>query len=101
MPLIEEVHTDSGGTYGARRTPRALRRKGVDVARCTIERLMAELGLEGVIRGRRRRTAVPEPAAPRPPVDRDFTAERPDQLWVADMTTPTGLRTSAPQRRLT
>ncbi|MCX4741893.1 IS3 family transposase [Streptomyces antibioticus] len=88
MPLIEEVHAESGGTYGARRITRALRRKGHGVARCTVERLMAELGLEGVIRGRRRRTTIPEPSAPRPPdlVDRDFTASRPDQLWVADMT---------------
>ncbi|MFD3851780.1 IS3 family transposase [Streptomyces microflavus] len=88
MPLIEEIHAEPGGTYGARRITRALRRKGVVVARCTVERLMAELGLEGVIRGRRRRTTVPEPSAPRPPdlVDRDFTASRPDQLWVADMT---------------
>ncbi|MFJ7063624.1 IS3 family transposase [Streptomyces microflavus] len=88
MPLIEEIHAESGGTYGARRITRALRRKGVVVARCTVERLMAELGLEGVIRGRRRRTTVPEPSAPRPPdlVDRDFTASQPDQLWVADMT---------------
>jgi helix-turn-helix protein/integrase-like protein len=88
MPLIEQVHAESGGTYGARRITRALRRKGQEVARCTVERLMGELGLEGVIRGRRRRTTVPEPSAPRPPdlVDRDFTASRPDQLWVADMT---------------
>ncbi|MBX7553535.1 hypothetical protein [Streptomyces sp. NPDC048665] len=59
------------------------------MARCTVERLMAELGLESVIRGRRRRTTVPESMAPRPPdlVDRDFTASRPDQLWVADMST--------------
>ncbi|MGW6026584.1 IS3 family transposase [Streptomyces sp. NPDC055099] len=88
MPLTEQVHAESGGTYGVRRITRALRRKGVHVARCTVERLMAELGLEGVIRGQRRRTTVPEPSAPRPPdlVDRDFTASRPDQLWVADMT---------------
>jgi transposase InsO family protein len=88
IPLIEEVHSESGGTYGARRITRALGRKGVEVARCTVEQLMAELDLEGVIRGRRRRTTVPEPSAPRPPdlVDRDFTALRPDQLWVADMT---------------
>jgi transposase InsO family protein len=88
MPVIEEIHSESGGTYGARRITRALRRKGVEVARCTVERLMAELGLEGVIRGRRRRTTIPEPSAPRPPdlVDRNFTAARPDQLWVADMT---------------
>ncbi|MFJ2899736.1 IS3 family transposase [Streptomyces sp. NPDC087218] len=88
MPLIEEVHAESGGTYGARRITRALRRKGHGEARCTVERLMAELDLEGVIRGRRRRTTIPEPSAPRPPdlVDRDSTASRPDQLWVADMT---------------
>ncbi|WP_409467311.1 IS3 family transposase [Streptomyces sp. HC307] len=75
MRLIEQVHGESGGTYGARRITRALRRKGVQVARCTVERLMAELGLEGVIRGQRRRTTVPEPSAPRPPdlVDRDFS----------------------------
>ncbi|WP_373429906.1 DDE-type integrase/transposase/recombinase [Streptomyces sp. V1I1] len=48
----------------------------------------AELDIEGVIRGRRRRTTIPEPSAPRPPdlVDRDFTASRPDQLWIADVT---------------
>ncbi|MFJ5157330.1 IS3 family transposase [Streptomyces sp. NPDC088353] len=88
MPLIQQVHAESGGTYGARRITRALRRKAIVVARCTVERLMGELGLEGVIRGQRRRTTVPEPSAPRPPdlVDRDFTASRPDQLWVADMT---------------
>ncbi|MFP1628971.1 IS3 family transposase [Streptomyces sp. 5K101] len=85
--VIELVHAESGGTYGAGRITRALRRKGVDVARCTVERLLAELGLEGVIRGQRRRTTVAEPSAPRPPgvLDRDFTATRPDQLWVADM----------------
>ncbi|WP_159402032.1 IS3 family transposase, partial [Streptomyces hygroscopicus] len=58
MPLIEQVHAESGGTYGARRITRALRRKGHEVARCTVERLMAELGIEGVIRGRRRRTTI-------------------------------------------
>lgn len=88
MPLIQQVHAESGGTYGAPRITRAPRRKGIDVARCTVERLMVKLGLEGVIRGQRRRTTVPEPSVPRPTdlVDRDFTASRPDQLWVADMT---------------
>ncbi|WEH16487.1 IS3 family transposase [Streptomyces sp. VNUA24] len=88
MPLIEQVHAESGGTFGVRRITHALRRKGVFVARCTVERLMCAVGLEGVIRGQRRRTTVPEPAAPRPPdlVDRVFTAPRPDQLLVADMT---------------
>ncbi|MFD5655873.1 IS3 family transposase [Streptomyces hirsutus] len=64
MPLIEQVHAGSGGTCGTRRITHTLRRKGVDVARCTVERLMTELGPEGVIRGQRRRTTVPEPSAP-------------------------------------
>ncbi|MGW2133530.1 IS3 family transposase [Streptomyces coelicoflavus] len=51
MPVMEEIHAESDGAYGARRITRALRRKGVDVARCTVERLMDELGREGVIRG--------------------------------------------------
>ncbi|GGW79580.1 IS3 family transposase [Streptomyces griseoloalbus] len=50
MPLIEQVHADSGGTYGVRRITRALRRKGVHVARCTVERLMAELALVAYVR---------------------------------------------------
>ncbi|MFF4568003.1 IS3 family transposase [Streptomyces sp. NPDC001435] len=88
LRLIVQVHDESGATYGARRITRALRRKGIEVARCTVERLMAELGIEGVIRGQRRRTTIAEPTAPRPPdlVDRKFTADRPDQLWVADLT---------------
>jgi putative transposase len=58
------------------------------VARCTVERLMGELGLEGVRRGKVRRTTTPDQAAPRPAdlVERDFSASRPNQLWVADLT---------------
>lgn len=85
---IRAIHVISGETYGARRIHRQLRREGVITARCTVERLMREDGLEGVIRGQRRRTTVPEPAAPRPPdlVNRRFAASRPNQLWVADLT---------------
>jgi putative transposase len=85
---IRAIHMTSGETYGARRIHRQLRREGVITARCTVERLMREDGLEGVIRGQRRRTTVPEPAAPRPPdlVNRRFAASRPNQLWVADLT---------------
>ncbi|MGX4694682.1 IS3 family transposase [Streptomyces sp. JNUCC 63] len=88
IPLVTAVWEDSGRTYGARRVTRALVRAGHQVARCTVERLMRELGIEGVIRGRRRRTTVPEPSAPRPPdlVNRRFAAERPNQLWLADLT---------------
>jgi transposase InsO family protein len=66
---------------------RQLHREGIAVARCTVERLMGELGLEGVRRGKPRRTTTPDAAAPRPAdlVDRDFSAQRPNQLWVADL----------------
>jgi transposase InsO family protein len=82
------VHSASGETYGAGRIHRQLRREGVTPARCTVERLMRANGMEGVIRGRRLRTTVPEPAAVRPPdlVNRCFAAARPNQLWVADLT---------------
>ncbi len=88
IPLVTAAWEDSGRTYGARRVTRALVRAGHAVARCTVERLMRELGIEGVIRGQRRRTTVPEPTAPRPPdlVNRRFTAEHPNQLWLADLT---------------
>jgi transposase InsO family protein len=74
--------------YGARKVWRQLRREQVPVARCTVERLMRADGLRGVVRGRRVRTTIPEVAAERPLdlVHRQFTAERPNQLWVADFT---------------
>jgi len=67
---------------------RQLRREGIVVARCTVERLMRELGLQGVRRGKARRTTTPEQATPRPAdlVERDFSAARPNQPWVADLT---------------
>jgi putative transposase len=85
---IRRVHEDNFGVYGARKVWRQLHREGISVARCTVERLMGELGLQGVRRGKPRRTTTPDPAAPRPAdlVDRDFTATRPNQLWVADLT---------------
>ncbi|MGY3062955.1 transposase InsO family protein [Streptomyces sp. TE3672] len=85
---IRRVHDASSETYGARRIHRQLRREGITTARCAIERLMREDGLEGVIRGQRRRTTNPEPTAPSPPdlVNRRFTASRPNQLWVAGLT---------------
>ncbi|MEU1301276.1 IS3 family transposase [Streptomyces shenzhenensis] len=94
VPVCRVLELSPSTYFARRKRPKSARRitrvccaKGVDVARSTVERLMAELGLEGVIRGQRRRTTVPEPSAPRPPdlVDRDFTASRPDQLWVVDM----------------
>lgn len=74
--------------YGARKVWLALNRENVVVARCTVERLMRELGLEGVRRGKKPRTTIPDEAAARPAdlVDRHFAAPAPDRLWVADFT---------------
>jgi putative transposase len=85
---IARVHAEHFGVYGARKVWRQLHREQIAVARCTVERLMGELGLEGVRRGKPRRTTTPDAAAPRPAdlVDRDFAAQRPNQLWVADLT---------------
>jgi putative transposase len=85
---IARVHAEHFGVYGARKVWRQLHREGVAVARCTVERLMGELGLQGVRRGKTRRTTTPDQAAGRPAdlVARDFSASRPNQLWVADLT---------------
>jgi putative transposase len=85
---IRRVHAEHFGVYGARKVWRQLHREGIAVARCTVERLMRELGLEGVRRGKGRRTTTPDAAAARPAdlVERDFSAARPNQLWVADLT---------------
>jgi transposase InsO family protein len=85
---IARVHRDNFGVYGARKVWRQLGREGITVARCTVERLMRELGLEGVRRGKAHKTTMADPAAARPGdlVERDFSAIRPNQLWVADLT---------------
>lgn len=74
--------------YGAEKVWRQLNREGVAVARCTVERLMRQLGLQGVRRGKAVRTTIPDPKAPCPldRVNRQFRAERPNQLWVSDFT---------------
>ena len=85
---IVRVFETNRGVYGARKIWRALRREGIEVARCTVERLMGELGIVGVVRGKPRRTTSADEAAARPAdlVDRQFAASRPNQLWVADIT---------------
>jgi putative transposase len=85
---IARVHQDNYGVYGARKVWLALNREGVPVARCTVERLMRQLGLTGARRGKRRRTTVADPAAARPAdlVGRRFSPPAPDRLWVADFT---------------
>ena len=85
---IARVHAANYGVYGARKVWLALNRDGISVARCTVERLMGELGLAGARRGSRRRTTIADPAAARPAdlVQRRFSPARPDAVWVADFT---------------
>jgi len=85
---IERVWHENRRLYGARKVWRQLRREGIEVARCTVERLMGRLGLAGAVRGRKSRTTIPAEAVARPAdlVRRDFRATRPNQLWVADLT---------------
>jgi transposase InsO family protein len=74
--------------YGVRKVWKQLRREGFDVARCTVARLMREMGLQGAVRGKRFKTTISDDLSARPLdlVDRDFTASRPNQLWVSDLT---------------
>jgi putative transposase len=82
------VHAENFGVYGARKVWLALNREGIPVARCTVERLMRELGLAGARRGRRVRTTQIDAASPRPAdlVRRRFNPPAPDRTWVADFT---------------
>jgi putative transposase len=88
LDRIRTVHEANFSVYGARKVWWQLRREGVDVARCTVERLMATDGLQGAIRGKKRRTTIPDGQAPRARdlVDRDFKASAPNRLWVLDFT---------------
>ena len=85
---IHRVWTENFQVYGARKVWRQLNREGIAVARCTVERLMRDMGLQGVVRGRRCRTTTGADTTDRPldRVNRQFTASRPNQLWVADIT---------------
>jgi putative transposase len=85
---IRRVHQDNYGVYGARKVWWQLRREGIEVARCTVERLMGDLGLAGVVRAKTKRTTTPDPTMARPAdlVERRFTAPAPNRLWVADLT---------------
>ncbi len=89
LGLIEQVGERNYGAYGYRKTWLALRRQGVEVGRDRVKRLMRQAGIQGAKRrGKPWRTTTPDLGAQRPPdlVDRDFTASRPDELWVADFT---------------
>jgi transposase InsO family protein len=85
---IRRVWRDNLEVYGVRKVWRQLGREGTAVARCTVERLMRGLGLRGAVRGRGFKTTIPDELAARPLdlVERNFTAERPNQLWVSDFT---------------
>ena len=85
---IRRIFKENFEVYGRRKIWRELRREGQDVARCTVERLMRELGLKGVMRGKPARTTVSDKSAPCPQdlVHRQFQAPRPNALWVADFT---------------
>lgn len=85
---IRQVWEDNFGVYGARKVWRQLLREGVKVARCTVERLMKAMGIQGVRRGCVIRTTQQDDAVPCPSdlVKRQFRADRPDALWVADFT---------------
>lgn len=87
-PEITRCWQANQRVYGAKKIWKQLNREGIRVARCTVARLMKAAGLRGVVRGRRVRTTIPEPALERPRdlVQRAFRAERPNQLWVADFT---------------
>lgn len=85
---IKRVFEANYEVYGARKVWRQLQREGFDVARCTVERLMRNIGLQGVIRGKPVRTTISNKALPCPldRVNRQFQAPCPDALWVADFT---------------
>lgn len=85
---VQRVHDENFGVYGARKVWKQLRREGIETARCTVERLMASLGLRGAVRGKGIVTTIParDGVCPLDRVQRQFVADRPNQLWVADFT---------------
>lgn len=87
-PEIRRVFDENYRVYGARKVWRQLNREAIRVARCTVERLMTQMGLSGAVRGKTKRTTIAGYAAARPMdlVDRQFSAPAPNRLWVADIT---------------
>jgi putative transposase len=85
---VRRVFAENFHVYGVRKVWRQLRREGFDVARCTVARLMRDMGLEGAIRGKPIRTTVSDKAAPCPldKVNRQFRAPAPNMLWLSDFT---------------
>lgn len=87
-PEIERVWEQNYKVYGVRKVWHQMRREGFDIARCTVARLMRDMGLEGVIRGKKHRTTIPDKSQPCPldKVNRQFKAPAPNMLWVSDFT---------------
>ena len=85
---IRRVFDENFHVYGVRKVWRQLKREGFDVARCTVARLMRDMGLQGVIRGKPVKTTISDKAAPCPldHVNRQFKAPRPNVLWLSDFT---------------
>ena len=85
---IQRVWDENYQVYGARKVWRQLQREGQDVARCTVERSIRQLEIQGVIRGGKRWTTVCDATLPQPAdrVNRHFAATLPNRLWVADLT---------------
>src|SRR3546814_2945691 len=83
-----DLFEENFSVYGARKVWRQLRREGFDVARCTVERLMRAMGLEGAVRGKKLRTTISDRSVPCPEdrVNRRFWAPRPNALWLSDFT---------------
>lgn len=88
IPEIERVWRANLQVYGADKVWRQLQRERIEVARCTVERLMRQMAIQGVRRGKKVRTTISDPTAPCPldKVNRQFRANRPNQLWVSDFT---------------
>jgi putative transposase len=88
LPQVRRAWDENQQVYGAKKVWKQLQRERWVVARCTVERLMRQLGIRGVVRGKAVRTTMPDPArrCPLDRVNRQFKAERPDQLWVSDYT---------------
>ena len=87
-PEIERVFEENLSVYGVRKIWHQMRREGFDIARCTVARLMKDIGIEGVIRGKKPKTTIPNQALPCPleKVNRQFHAPAPNVLWVSDFT---------------
>ncbi len=87
-PVVQQLWEDNYRVYGARKVWKAARRAGHDIGRDQVARLMRQLGIQGVRRGKKVRTTRPDGQADRHPdlVDRAFVAERPNALWVTDLT---------------